>query len=152
MFTEDIFDFDGRCYTLTGTRNEPKPVQPGGPPILIGGSGSRMLRLVAEHADIWNVPGPPHANLAFLAERSRVLDRECEAIGRDPAQLVRSTQVMFTGDDPAAARSVVSGVIAAGFRHIVMAVRPPAPDNIARWLADEIIAPMREEHGRPGPA
>jgi alkanesulfonate monooxygenase SsuD/methylene tetrahydromethanopterin reductase-like flavin-dependent oxidoreductase (luciferase family) len=111
-----------------------------------------MLRLVAEHADIWNVPGPPHASLAFLAERSRVLDRECEAIGRDPAQVVRSTQVMFTGDDPAAARSVVSGVIAAGFRHIVMAVRPPAPDNIARWLVDEIIAPMRDEHGRPGRA
>jgi alkanesulfonate monooxygenase SsuD/methylene tetrahydromethanopterin reductase-like flavin-dependent oxidoreductase (luciferase family) len=147
MFTEDIFDFDGRYYTLAGTRNEPKPMQPGGPPILIGGSGSRMLRLVAEHADIWNVPGPPHVSLAFLAERSGVLDRECEAIGRDPAQVVRSTQVMFAGDDPAAARSVVSGVIAAGFRHIVMAVRPPAPDNIARWLADEIIAPMREEYG-----
>jgi alkanesulfonate monooxygenase SsuD/methylene tetrahydromethanopterin reductase-like flavin-dependent oxidoreductase (luciferase family) len=145
MFTQDIFDFDGRYCTLAGTRNEPKPVQHGGPPILIGGSGPRMLRLVAEHADIWNVPGPPHGSLEFLAERSRALSRECEAIGRDPAELIRSTQVIFTGDDAVAARSVVADVIAAGFSHIVMAVRPPAPDNIARWLAAEVIAPMRDQ-------
>jgi alkanesulfonate monooxygenase SsuD/methylene tetrahydromethanopterin reductase-like flavin-dependent oxidoreductase (luciferase family) len=147
MFTEDIFDFDGHYYTLAGTRNEPKPVQPGGPPILIGGSGSRMLRLVAEHADIWNVPGPPHGSPEFLAERSRALDALCEAIGRDPAGLIRSTQVIFTGDDPAAARAVVAQVIAAGFSHIVMAVRPPAPDNIPRWLADEIITPTHDLRG-----
>jgi alkanesulfonate monooxygenase SsuD/methylene tetrahydromethanopterin reductase-like flavin-dependent oxidoreductase (luciferase family) len=144
MFTEDIFDFDGRYYSLTGTRNEPKPIQPGGPPVLIGGSGTRMLRLVAEHADIWNVPGPPHASVEYLAERSRELDRQCEAIGRDPAAVIRSTQVTFTGDDAATARAIVGDVIAVGFGHIVMAVRPPAPGNVARWLADEIIAPMRD--------
>ncbi len=152
MFTDDIFDFAGRYYTLTGTRNEPKPVQPGGPPVLIGGSGNRMLRLVAEHADIWNVPGPPHGGTTFLAERNQALHRHCEAIGRDPAEVVRSTQVMFPGDDPVAARSVVAEVIAAGFSHIVMAVRPPAPDNIARWLADEIIAPIRDQRGQRGQA
>jgi alkanesulfonate monooxygenase SsuD/methylene tetrahydromethanopterin reductase-like flavin-dependent oxidoreductase (luciferase family) len=145
MFTEDVFDFDGHHYSLTGTRNEPKPVQPGGPPILIGGSGTRMLRLIAEHADIWNAPGPPHASTEFLAERNHVLDQQCEAIGRDPAAVVRSTQVIFTGDDPEGARAIVRVVIAAGFSHIVMAVRPPAPDNIARWLADEVIDPVREE-------
>jgi alkanesulfonate monooxygenase SsuD/methylene tetrahydromethanopterin reductase-like flavin-dependent oxidoreductase (luciferase family) len=145
MFTEDIFDFEGRHNCLTGTRNEPKPVQTGGPPVLIGGSGPLMLRLVAEHADIWNVPGPPHASTEFLAERNRALDLECEAIGRDPAKLIRSAQVMFPGDDPQGARAIVGGVVAAGFRHIVMAVRPPAPDNIARWLADEIIAPTLDD-------
>ncbi len=145
MFTEDIFDFEGRYNSLTSTRNEPKPVQPGGPPVLIGGSGPLMLRLVAEHADIWNVPGPPHASAEFLAERNRALDLECAAIGRDPAKLIRSTQVMFRGDDPQAARAIAAEVVAAGFRHIVMAVRPPAPDNIARWLADEIIAPTLDE-------
>ena len=152
MFTEEVFDFAGRYYTLTGTRNEPKPVQPGGPPVLIGGSGNRMLRLVAEHADIWNVPGPPHSSVEFLAERNQVLDRHCKAIGRDPADVVRSTQVMFPGDDSAAARSVVADVIAAGFSHVVMAVRPPAPDNIARWLAREIIAPILDKHGQGGQA
>ena len=120
--------------------------------MLIGGTGNRMLRLVAEHADIWNVPGPPHGSAEFLAERNQALDRHCNAIGRDPAEVVRSTQVMFRGDDPVAARSSVGDVIAAGFSHIVMAVRPPAPDNIARWLADEIIAPIRDQRGQRGQA
>ncbi len=145
MFTEDVFDFAGRYYSLTGTRNEPKPVQPGGPPLLIGGSGTRMLRLVAEHADIWNVPGPPHASLEFLAERSQVLDQQCAAIGRDPGTVIRSVQMILQGDDAAAARRTVAAVIEGGFRHIVLAVRPPWPDNVARWLADEVIMPVRQQ-------
>jgi alkanesulfonate monooxygenase SsuD/methylene tetrahydromethanopterin reductase-like flavin-dependent oxidoreductase (luciferase family) len=144
MFTEDIFDFAGRHYSLTGTRNEPKPVQPGGPRVLIGGSGTRMLRLVAEHADIWNVPGPPHGSLEFLAERSRVLDEQCEAIGRDPRSLTRSVQMILQADDPAAARHLVAGAVSAGFSHVVLAVRPPAPENVPRWLAREVIAPARD--------
>lgn len=143
MFTEDTFDFEGRYYRLTGTVNEPKPIQPGGPPVLVGGTGTRLLRLVAEHADIWNVPGPPHASLEFLAERSAVLDRHCQAAGRDPASVLRSVQLIVSADDPAGVREVVARVIDAGFAHVVVAVRPPAPDNVARWLADEIIGPVR---------
>lgn len=149
MFTEDVFDFDGRYYSLTATRNEPKPVQPGGPPVLIGGSGTRMLRLVAEHADIWNVPGPPHGSLEFLVERSRVLDEQCAAVGRDPRTVIRSVQMILQADDPAAARTTVAGVVGAGFRHVVLAVRPPSPHNVARWLADEIIMPVRERLPAP---
>jgi alkanesulfonate monooxygenase SsuD/methylene tetrahydromethanopterin reductase-like flavin-dependent oxidoreductase (luciferase family) len=143
MFTEDSFDFGGRYYSLTGTLNEPKPVQPGGPPVLVGGTGTKLLRLVAEHADIWNIPGPPHASLEFLAERSAVLDRHCEAIGRAPGSVVRSVQLIVSADDAAAVRQLVTRVIDVGFGHVVLAVRPPVPDNVARWLADEIIGPVR---------
>jgi alkanesulfonate monooxygenase SsuD/methylene tetrahydromethanopterin reductase-like flavin-dependent oxidoreductase (luciferase family) len=145
MFTEDVFDFAGRYYSLTGTRNEPKPLQPGGPPLLIGASGTRMLRIVATHADIWNVPGPPHASLEFLAERSQVLDQQCAAVGRDPSTITRSVQMILPGDDAAAARRIVAAVIERGFRHIVLGLRPPWPDNVARWLADEVIIPVREQ-------
>jgi len=144
MFTEEVFDFDGRHYTLQASRNAPKPLQPGGPPVLVGGTGTRMLRLVAEHADVWNIPGPPHGSVDFIAERNRVLDQRCAAIGRDPRDLVRSVQLILQGDDPVAARQTVTAVIAAGFNHVVLAARPPAPDNIARWLADEVIVPVRE--------
>lgn len=58
MWTEDVFDFHGRYYTLKTNQNEPKPVQRPGPPLLIGGWGTKTLRLVAEQADIWNIPGP----------------------------------------------------------------------------------------------
>jgi len=144
MFTEDEFDFEGRYYTLKSTRNAPKPVQAGGPPVLVGGTGKRMLRLVAEHADIWNIPGPPHGSIGFITERNLVLDQHCAAIGRDPRDVIRSVQLILQADDPAAARQTVADVIAAGFSHMVLAVRPPLPDNIARWLASEIIAPVRE--------
>jgi len=145
MFTEDVFDFDGRYYTLQSTRNAPKPLQQGGPPVLVGGTGTRMLRLVAEHADIWNVPGPPHGSLEFITERSKVLDEHCSAIGRDPRDLLRSAQLILQADEPAAARQIVAAVIEAGFTHIVIAVRPPAPDNVARWLVSEVITPVRDE-------
>lgn len=145
MFTEEEFDFDGRYYTLSGTINEPKPVQRPGPPVLVGGSGTRLLRLVAEQADIWNIPGPPHASMEFLVERGRVLDQHCADIGRDPASITRSVQIVTGADDPAAVRATVTGLIGAGFRHIVFGVRPPAPDNVPRWLADEIINPVLQE-------
>lgn len=142
MFSDDVFDFRGQHYTLTGTRNEPKPVQRSGPPVLIGGSGTRLLRLVAEHADIWNVPGPPHGTLEFIKERSRVLDQHCADIGRDPVSVTRSAQVLIQAGDPAAVRAMTRDLIGAGFRHIVFGVRPPLPGNVARWLADEVIGPV----------
>ena len=144
MFTEEVFDFDGRYYTLKATRNEPKPVQPGGPPVLVGGTGARMLRLVAEHADMWNIPGPPHGSIEFITERNQVLDKHCAAIGRNPRDLIRSVQLILQADDPAAARQTVAASVAAGFNHVVLAVRPPAPDNVARWLTNEVIGPVRE--------
>ncbi|MET9382086.1 LLM class flavin-dependent oxidoreductase [Streptomyces sp. NPDC002928] len=58
MWTQEVFDFHGRYYTLKGNRNEPKPIQRPGPPLLVGGWGTRTLRLAAEQADIWNIPGP----------------------------------------------------------------------------------------------
>ncbi len=51
MWTQDVFDFHGRYYTLEENRNEPKPIQRPGPPLLIGGWGNRMMRLIAEYAD-----------------------------------------------------------------------------------------------------
>ncbi|MFF9166074.1 MULTISPECIES: LLM class flavin-dependent oxidoreductase [unclassified Streptomyces] len=140
MWTEDVFDYQGRHYRLKGTRNEPKPVQRPGPPLLIGGWGTRLLRLVAEHADAWNIPGPPHHGVEFVAERSRVLDAHCAALGRDPREIERSVQVLVSYDDPAATRETVAALVAAGMNHIVLSLPRPYPQGVARWLADEIIA------------
>jgi alkanesulfonate monooxygenase SsuD/methylene tetrahydromethanopterin reductase-like flavin-dependent oxidoreductase (luciferase family) len=142
LWTEDLFDFDGDHYTLRGAVCEPKPVQRPGPPVLLGAWGPRSLRVVAEHADVWNVPGPPHFDLGLLRERSALLDERCKEIGRDPAEIVRSTQVIVEYDQVAQAQAVVGELIEAGFGHIVLSVRPPFPDGVAHWLADEIIAPV----------
>ncbi|GLW69717.1 hypothetical protein Kpho02_20160 [Kitasatospora phosalacinea] len=145
MWTEKEFDFEGRYYTLKGNRNEPKPVQPAGPPLLIGGWGDRTLRLVAEHADIWNVPGPPHNRLDYIVERSRVLDGQCRAIGRDPAEIQRSVQVIVSYDDDGANRRVVRELIGAGLTHIVLSLPRGYPQGIVRRLADEVVNPLRAE-------
>ncbi|PZF83060.1 LLM class flavin-dependent oxidoreductase [Jiangella anatolica] len=139
LWSEPPFDFDGEHYRLRGAVCEPKPVQRPGPPLLLGAWGPRSLRVVAEHADVWNVPGPPHFDLALLRERTALLDRYCAEIGRDPASIARSVQLIVEYDQPAAARATVEELIEAGFGHIVLSVRPPLRDGVAHWLADEII-------------
>ena len=59
-------------------------------PFLIGGSGEKVtLRLVAEHASMWNSFGPPET----YAKKSAILDEWCERIGRDPKEIERTVLV-----------------------------------------------------------
>ena len=83
-------------------------------PLLIGGWGDRTLRVVARHADVWNIPGPPHNPVGYIAERMQVLDAHCADLGRDPATLVRSVQTHVRYDDPAATRATVRELAAIG--------------------------------------
>lgn len=144
MWTEEVFDHNGPFTTLHGTRNGPGPVRPGGPPMLLGGWGDRTLRIIAEHADIWNVPGPPHNGTDWIAERARVLDAHCAAIGRDPAEITRSAQIIVDYTAPAATRAHIRALAAVGIRHVVLALPRPYPTKAARWLVDEIVTPVRE--------
>jgi alkanesulfonate monooxygenase SsuD/methylene tetrahydromethanopterin reductase-like flavin-dependent oxidoreductase (luciferase family) len=149
LWTEDQpFDFDGRCYQLSGAICEPKPLQRPRPPIMIGAGGERSaLRVVARHADIW---ASPTFTAADFRHRSAVLDEHCVAIGRDPAEITRSVQVFFTAQKPAApgarfpgpagARELIAELIDAGASHVVLAAIG-APSM--RWVADEIIQPVR---------
>jgi alkanesulfonate monooxygenase SsuD/methylene tetrahydromethanopterin reductase-like flavin-dependent oxidoreductase (luciferase family) len=145
LWTEaEPFDFDGRYYQLKGAIGEPKPVQRPGPPILIGAAGERLsLRVVAEHADIWNCPA---ATPEELTRKSGILDEHCAAVGRDPGEIVRSQQLLVARDDAARARDQILAFIAAGATHLVLAVLPPpsaAPAApAAPWLAEEIVEPV----------
>jgi alkanesulfonate monooxygenase SsuD/methylene tetrahydromethanopterin reductase-like flavin-dependent oxidoreductase (luciferase family) len=137
LWTEtEPFDFDGRHVHLTGAFANPKPVQQPHPPILIAGRTARVLRVVAEHADVWNIAG---YDLDETTARSALLDRYCAEIGREPDSITRSTNVRVSYEDPAATRDSVAQVVAAGFRHIVLSLSAPYPDGVARWVADEII-------------
>lgn len=149
MWTEDhAFDFDGQHYSLKGAICEPKPVQRPGPPLLIGAWGNKSLRVVAEHADIWNIPGPPWQNVEFLSDRSRVLDELCAKIGRDPREILRSTQYFASYEDPASTRDTTLELIEAGFTHLVISAHTyPGARGAARWVAEEIIEPVKEQVG-----
>jgi F420-dependent oxidoreductase-like protein len=87
MFTQEETTFKGRYFQLDDALNFPRPLHPGGIPILIGGSGpKRTLRLVAQYADMCNLSGGP----AKLRHLLGVLDQHCEDVGRDPSEICRT--------------------------------------------------------------
>ena len=98
MFTQQRATFQGKYYAVDEAVNNPKPLQQPHPPILIGGAGERrLLRVVAEHANIWNCPN----NVAQeLPHKLDVLRTHCQSIGRDPGSIEVSEQcVMVLGRD-----------------------------------------------------
>src|SRR5438874_2393308 len=99
MFREERPTFEGRYYRIREAVNIPRPVQAGGPPIMIGGGGEkRTLRLVARYADMCNLFGDADAVRHKLA----VLRQHCEDVGRDLAEITVSrlaTAVMKDSDD-----------------------------------------------------
>ncbi len=139
LWTEDEpFTFDGTYVKLTGAFAGPKPVQRPHPPIIVGGRAAATLRIVAEHADLWNYPG---ADIDDATGRSALLDRYCTAIGRDPESITRSITLPVSYDRPADTRHIVARAVDAGFRHIVLGLPAPYPAGVARRVADDIIAP-----------
>jgi F420-dependent oxidoreductase-like protein len=90
MFTQERPSFEGRHFRIERALNHPRPIQPGGPPILIGGSGERRtLRMVAQYADLSNWFGP----IDELRHKIDVLERHCADVGRDPATILRTVSV-----------------------------------------------------------
>jgi alkanesulfonate monooxygenase SsuD/methylene tetrahydromethanopterin reductase-like flavin-dependent oxidoreductase (luciferase family) len=80
--------FVGRHHRAAGARAMPPALQEPRPRVFVGGSGDRLLRLVAEHADGWNTcwKWTPESYAARLA----VLERACDVAGRDPASVWRT--------------------------------------------------------------
>jgi F420-dependent oxidoreductase-like protein len=86
LLRQDKTTYAGRHYRLTDAICLPRPVQEPRPPLMLAGHGPRMLRIIAERGDLWNSYGTPEE----IRERNAILDAACQAIGRDPATLVRS--------------------------------------------------------------
>jgi F420-dependent oxidoreductase-like protein len=105
LLTGQPASFAGLRYTLVNAETHPGPVQ--NPlPIIIGGKNEqRTLRIVAEHATEWNCA---YFSPQAVAQKARVLDAHCEAIGRDPRSLRRSVMLPFViASDTAVLRDYV---------------------------------------------
>jgi alkanesulfonate monooxygenase SsuD/methylene tetrahydromethanopterin reductase-like flavin-dependent oxidoreductase (luciferase family) len=85
--SEDRTNFDGEYYQMNEAIFEPKPVR-NPMPLVIGGSKPRMLGLIARYADWWDNNFSDPAEYQARVER---IDRVCAEIGRDPAEIRRST-------------------------------------------------------------
>ena len=163
MFREEAPSFDGRYYRIHEARNVPAPVQPGGPPILVGGGGEkRTLRLVARYADMCNLFGDP----ATVAHKVEVLRGHCRDVGRNPSDVTvsrLSTLVLTaseeetaatndflrqaTGEEPSGSDvgtvdelvSRVDDLTAAGVEYFVFNVPTGTPDTV-RQLGEVLVA------------
>ncbi|WP_199919213.1 LLM class flavin-dependent oxidoreductase [Streptomyces sp. NRRL S-1824] len=96
---QETITFKGSCYELTDARCNPKPAQQPHPPICIGGSGEkRRLRTAARFAQHWNFD-------SGSSGARDVLHQHRTDVGRDPAEILLSGQVQFTGDLAATGRN-----------------------------------------------
>ncbi len=89
LLTEPRTSFHGEHYDLEDAPFQPKPVQER-LPIMVGGQKRRMMRLVAEHADIWSIDFGPDE----MRASGKMLEAHCAEIGRDPAEIRRSAFVV----------------------------------------------------------
>ena len=87
MFTEEKPSFAGKCYRIEEALNFPRPVTPGGPPILVGGGGEqRTLKFVAKYADACNIFG----DVETIKHKLEVLRRHCDDVGRDYDEITKT--------------------------------------------------------------
>ena len=144
LWTEKSANFEGKYYQLKDAYCEPKPIQKPYPPFVIGGGGEKLtLRIVAQYASIWNMVG---SSVEEFKHKSAVLDEHCVAIGRNPAEIARSIQVLIAPDNLQETREKAQDLIKAGANHIILGMRAPYPEGIVHSLVTEIVEPLKAEH------
>jgi alkanesulfonate monooxygenase SsuD/methylene tetrahydromethanopterin reductase-like flavin-dependent oxidoreductase (luciferase family) len=145
--------FSGRFYRVVDAPLEPRPVQKPRIPILIAAHRPRMLRLAAQYADQWDtfaaIPGTATEGVETeLADRISQLDAACAAIGRDPAEVRRSTwgtREMLASE--ATYLDFVERHQRLGFTDFSTVLPAPGNERVLRHVAEEIIPGLRAGAG-----
>jgi F420-dependent oxidoreductase-like protein len=106
----ETYSFAGKHHSVVDSPALPKPVQRPGPPIVMGGWGTkRTPRLAAKYATEFNMPFAP---VSYFREGCDHVRAACEAIGRDPATMKFTVAtVVCVGRDDAEfqRRAIASG-------------------------------------------
>ncbi|CAA9578696.1 MAG: hypothetical protein AVDCRST_MAG19-3762 [uncultured Thermomicrobiales bacterium] len=133
-------DVDGTYFQARNAVNRPRGPRASGPPILVGTSGHRMLRLTARYADAWNTVW--HKDAAALPPLMAAVDEACLEVGRDPATLVRTAggNIALPGylgrrgdpieGGPEEVAATLRGFRDAGIQHFVCGLDPCTPESI----------------------
>ncbi|MBW0012985.1 LLM class F420-dependent oxidoreductase [Mycobacterium sp.] len=91
MWSDNDGPYQGEHYQLGETICAPQPIRR--PPILIPGGGERKtLRLVAQYADVWTATAE---TVEEFEHKLDVLNRHCEAVGRNPAEIRKTVGLFF---------------------------------------------------------
>jgi len=118
----------------------PKPLQKPYPPIWIGASGATTLRLVARHADVWNIAG---GDPDKVGELTAMLEEACATVGRDPSEIRRSIQFGWDGRDRQELLDVCGRYLAQGVTEQVIYLRGEQPEALAAKIA-EMLPELRK--------
>jgi F420-dependent oxidoreductase-like protein len=133
MFASERSSFEGVHYRTVDVINVPRPVQPGGPKILVGGGGEqRTLRIAAKHADMthWFPLG-----LDVLNHKTDLLRGYAETIGRDPATIERTMAApVVVAADPAAGAILLDRLPAERRAHVTVGTPEQAADGLRPYL------------------
>jgi F420-dependent oxidoreductase-like protein len=155
LMSQERTTFRGRYYHLEDAPLEPRPLQVPRIPILIAAHRPRMLRLAARYADQWDTFAamPDTATdgvVTELAQRIRALDDACREIGRDPAEIRRSTwapgEVLRSEESYL---DFVSRHQAMGFTDFSTVMPASADLPVLRRVAEDLIPGLRAAAGRP---
>jgi F420-dependent oxidoreductase-like protein len=135
LLSQSRTTFDGEYYQLVDAPLEPRPIQD--PiPLLIGGAGEKvMLNIVARYADEWNCWGTPET----LRHKIEVLSQHCAAVGRDPATIHKSAQVLWIMEgenDPATSAPSAQATLSGSPQALAEALGEYAAAGV-----DEVIVP-----------
>jgi F420-dependent oxidoreductase-like protein len=135
MFEHERSSFDGAYYHTKDVINVPRPVQPGGPRILVGGGGElRTLKIAAKHADLthWFPLGRE-----VLARKTDVLRGYCEAIGRDPSEIERTLAApVLVAETEAQAKAMAEHLPPERRLGVVVGTLEQAADGLRPYLDD----------------
>jgi probable F420-dependent oxidoreductase len=132
LWTEEVASFDGEHVHLTPSYSWPKPVQAGGPPVLIGGAaGPKMFQAVADYADGWMPIGG-----RGLTENLPKLRAVVEEAGRDP----ESIRISVFGAQPDPGRIEHYGEL--GVERVVLWL-PPAGRDVVLPILDKYADLLR---------
>jgi alkanesulfonate monooxygenase SsuD/methylene tetrahydromethanopterin reductase-like flavin-dependent oxidoreductase (luciferase family) len=94
LLRDGAIDFDGTWYQVRDCELAPRP-RPGGPPLLVGSNGPRMLGATLPYVDAWNSWFADTDNSPEGARRLNAsIDEQCRAVGRDPSEVERSVAVL----------------------------------------------------------
>lgn len=133
--------FDGKFYQLKEAIFEPKPVR-NPMPVVIGGSGDRMLRIIGQFADQWD--NNFRSNDEYQ-ERAAKVNAAAEAAGRDPSEIRRSTTLPVDSlNDPDALRQRMEDLRGLGITDFLVHVPNDITQEV-RTFAEELVPELRRE-------
>ena len=140
LLREGRANFEGTFHAARDLEQRPRGPRPGRIPIMIGAKGPRMLRLAAQHADIWSWFVEERSDLSEFGPRLAALEAACIEVGRDPATIGRSAGIVVEPTAFSGAAAVLGVPIrgsateiadglrtfqAGGFDHLEVVLWPP---------------------------